>query len=78
MCVCVCVCVCLQGRSWGGRSVQVIRIPKSGGVVTREKDERKALRNSRLKDYFYGYVHLTCLSACMCVCVCLCVCAPLI
>ncbi|KAF5839755.1 Pre-mRNA cleavage complex II Clp1, partial [Dunaliella salina] len=33
---------------------QVLKLPKSGGVVTREREERRNARDARLKDYFYG------------------------
>ncbi len=46
-----------QNGKWGTRPVQVIKVPKSGGVVARDKDERRGQRNRRLKDYFYGYSH---------------------
>jgi len=37
-----------------GTGCQVLKLPKSGGVVTREREERRNARDARLKDYFYG------------------------
>ncbi|CAD7695075.1 unnamed protein product [Ostreobium quekettii] len=34
--------------------IQVLRLPKSGGVVTRSPETRRADRASRVRDYFYG------------------------
>jgi len=37
-----------------GRPVEVIKLQKSGGVVKRERDERRLARDMRLRHYFYG------------------------
>lgn len=34
--------------------VQIVFVPKSGGVVVRSKEHRAEARNSRIKSYFYG------------------------
>ena len=44
-------CVCLQSRK---PTIQVLKVAKSGGVVKREREERRAARDARIKDYFYG------------------------
>lgn len=36
------------------RLVKVIFTPKSGGVVTRSKENRQVYRDSRIREYFYG------------------------
>ena len=35
-------------------AVEVVKLPKSGGVVTRSPATRKAARVQRVRDYFYG------------------------
>lgn len=37
-----------------GGVVQVVKLPKSGGVVTRTPPLRKAARTGRVREYFYG------------------------
>lgn len=32
----------------------MIKLAKSGGVVKRERDERRGAREGRVKEYFYG------------------------
>lgn len=34
--------------------VSVVKLNKSGGVVQRERDERKAARERRIREYFFG------------------------
>lgn len=34
--------------------VQIVFVPKSGGVVVRSKEHRTEARNSRIRNYFYG------------------------
>ena len=34
--------------------VQVVKLPKSGGVVTRSPEYRKQSRSNRVYEYFYG------------------------
>ncbi|KXZ44284.1 hypothetical protein GPECTOR_70g515 [Gonium pectorale] len=33
---------------------QLVKLPKSGGAVKREADERRAARDGRIREYFYG------------------------
>ena len=40
----------LQGRP----KVSVLKVDKSGGVVKRERDERRLARDARMREYFYG------------------------
>lgn len=35
-------------------SVEVVKLPKSGGVVALSREARKALRDRRIQDYYYG------------------------
>jgi len=56
------VCVVGQDRLYAqltqllrGSNVEVLALPRSGGVVTRDKDYRRAARQGRLRDYFYGH-----------------------
>ncbi|MEW5303064.1 MAG: hypothetical protein WDW36_005793 [Sanguina aurantia] len=35
--------------------VTLLKLTKSGGVVKREKEERRQARDSRIKEYFYGH-----------------------
>eukprot|EP00128_Syssomonas_multiformis_P012605 Colp12_sorted_trinity150504_noHs@8381 len=35
-------------------SATVVKLPKSGGVVTRSKEYRRSARNTRIREYFYG------------------------
>lgn len=37
-----------------GRSVEVVKLNKSGGVVDRDTEARKTARVSRVHEYFYG------------------------
>jgi len=37
-----------------GRSIQVTKLNKSGGVVTRDTDYRRRSRMDKIKEYFYG------------------------
>ena len=37
-----------------GRPIQVIKLNKSGGVVTRDTDYRRRSRMDKIKEYFYG------------------------
>lgn len=37
-----------------GEKIQVIHLPKSGGVVTRSQELRRDSRNERIRQYFYG------------------------
>ncbi|XP_065093064.1 protein CLP1 homolog [Ochlerotatus camptorhynchus] len=37
-----------------GQSVQVIYLPKSGGVVERTRSQRAEARDNRIREYFYG------------------------
>lgn len=37
-----------------GLGASVVKLPKSGGVVTRPRDERKEARDRRVREYFYG------------------------
>jgi len=37
-----------------GRAIQVIKLNKSGGVVTRDTDYRRKSRTEKIKEYFYG------------------------
>lgn len=39
-----------------GRPIEVLKLQKSGGVVTRERDERRLARDMCLRQYFYGCV----------------------
>jgi hypothetical protein len=39
-----------------GRGVEVLKLQKSGGVVKREREERRSARDSSTKTYFYGWV----------------------
>jgi len=41
-------------RNYGGKNVRVLKLQKSGGVVTRDPAYRKKSRINRIKDYFYG------------------------
>eukprot|EP00877_Chromochloris_zofingiensis_P009318 jgi/Chrzof1/463/Cz01g16220.t1 len=46
-----------QTKSWQGsmgRSVEVVKLNKSGGVVDRDTEARKTARVSRVHEYFYG------------------------
>jgi len=36
------------------RPIKVVKLDKSGGVVKREKEDRRAARDGRIKEYFYG------------------------
>jgi hypothetical protein len=36
------------------RDIKVVKLPKSGGVVTRQPDFRRDARKNRIRDYFYG------------------------
>lgn len=38
----------------GNRDATLIRLPKSGGVVTRSREIRQVARANRVRDYFYG------------------------
>ena len=56
------VCVVGQDRLYAqltqllrGSNVEVLALPRSGGVVTRDKDYRRGARQGRLRDYFYGH-----------------------
>ena len=48
----------LRGRrEWGpsdGRSLTVVKLPRSGGVVERPPPARHTARSKRIRDYFYG------------------------
>mmetsp|Transcript_29093 Transcript_29093/g.93080 ORF Transcript_29093/g.93080 Transcript_29093/m.93080 type:complete len:361 (-) Transcript_29093:73-1155(-) len=35
-------------------TVTVVKLPRSGGVVTRSRDFRRITRNARIREYFYG------------------------
>jgi polyribonucleotide 5'-hydroxyl-kinase len=35
-------------------STKVLKLEKSGGVVKRERDERRTARDGRVREYFYG------------------------
>lgn len=37
-----------------GQSVQVVYLPKSGGVVERTRSQRAEARDNRIREYFYG------------------------
>mmetsp|Transcript_13309 Transcript_13309/g.22894 ORF Transcript_13309/g.22894 Transcript_13309/m.22894 type:complete len:336 (+) Transcript_13309:365-1372(+) len=37
-----------------GKNVSIVKLNKSGGVVTREPSFRRRTRNERMRDYFYG------------------------
>lgn len=37
-----------------GNKVQVVHLPKSGGVVVRSQEMRRNSRDNRVRDYFYG------------------------
>lgn len=37
-----------------GSKVQVVKLPKSGGVSQRQPQARQAARNERIHEYFYG------------------------
>ena len=39
---------------FGSKNVQVVKIPKSGGVVAREEKARSRLRDTKIRHYFYG------------------------
>mmetsp|Transcript_40225 Transcript_40225/g.89282 ORF Transcript_40225/g.89282 Transcript_40225/m.89282 type:complete len:430 (+) Transcript_40225:36-1325(+) len=41
----------LKGRN---PPVSVVKLNKSGGVVKRERDERRTARDARIREYFYG------------------------
>ncbi|KAJ3003434.1 UNVERIFIED_CONTAM: Cleavage polyadenylation factor subunit clp1 [Siphonaria sp. JEL0065] len=42
------------GGSSGNSEVVVIKIAKSGGVVSRDKAYRRALQSAKIREYFYG------------------------
>lgn len=44
----------LQSAYKGGHRVDFVKVSKSAGVVTRERDYRKTSRMSRVREYFYG------------------------
>lgn len=37
-----------------GENIEIVKLPKSGGVVTRSKELRQRARKARVEDYFYG------------------------
>lgn len=37
-----------------GQDVSVVKLNKSGGVVKREREERKQARDRRIREYFFG------------------------
>lgn len=37
-----------------GSPVRLVKLPKSGGVVTRSSAVRKDARSGRVREYFYG------------------------
>ena len=37
-----------------GEKAQVVKIPKSGGVVSRDEKTRRKLRENKIRQYFYG------------------------
>lgn len=41
-------------KKGSNQDATLIRLPKSGGVVTRSRELRKASRANRVRDYFYG------------------------
>ena len=43
-----------QMKSEFGSKLQVVKIPKSGGVVAREEKTRSKLRDTKIRHYFYG------------------------
>ena len=44
----------IGGGGFGGRDVQVWKVPKSGGVVERPPEYRRKSRDARIREYFYG------------------------
>lgn len=44
----------LAGELGGGGGVSVVKLPRSGGVVTRPRELRAAARKARVDEYFYG------------------------
>jgi len=42
------------------KEVKIVKLPKSGGVVTRDPMWRKINRYNRIKEYFYGVGHSLC------------------
>ncbi|CAM9092802.1 unnamed protein product, partial [Heterosigma akashiwo] len=38
----------------GGAGCNVVKLPRSGGVVTRDTKFRRATRKARVREYFYG------------------------
>jgi hypothetical protein len=44
----------LSFRCWFERSKQVVKLPRSDGVVGRSQAVRRAARFGRMHDYFYG------------------------
>jgi polyribonucleotide 5'-hydroxyl-kinase len=41
-------------------NVKIVKLPKSGGVVSRDMQARKKFRKNQLKEYFYGVAHDLC------------------
>jgi len=35
-------------------AIEIVKMPKSGGVVARDQTRRRKARSSRIKEYFYG------------------------
>lgn len=46
-----------SGSNSSNTGVVVVKLPRSGGVVTRGSTTRKRLRKVRTKEYFYGRLH---------------------
>lgn len=38
-------------------AVTLLKLTKSGGVVMREKEERRNARDNRIREYFYGHTN---------------------
>jgi polyribonucleotide 5'-hydroxyl-kinase len=45
---------CRSRQTAAGQQVQVVKLPKSGGVVTRDSSYRKTSREKSIHAYFYG------------------------
>jgi polyribonucleotide 5'-hydroxyl-kinase len=37
-----------------GQDISVVKLNKSGGVVKREREERRVARDNRIREYFFG------------------------
>jgi len=44
----------LSAFSSSGNHIEIVKMPKSGGVVARDQNRRRKARTARIKEYFYG------------------------